>query len=143
MGLDASGDILTELGRLGRRAWRERADFGEGHEAGVGPPPPCAGLRLPEATPSCRLQALTLEAPVPHPLGDAHAIGDSPPMCQRLGHCLDVEQEPVVEGRWDGVHLQGRAEPGWGGVCAGPRAGCCGGGGGAGSVEEDRENVPM
>lgn len=100
----------------GGTSGRSRADgaggltaFVEGDEAGVGQSPPVGqgGLRLPEAAPSCHLQALTLEAPVPHPLGDALPIGDSSPTRQGLGHGLEVEQEPVVEGRWDGVHLQG------------------------------------
>lgn len=94
-------------------------------------------LGQPKAAHSCHLQALTLEAPVPHPLRDSLPIGDRSPMCQSLRHCLDIEQEPVVEGCWDDIHLQGRTEPGWGGTCEG-RSGRCGeGDGGAGSREEE------
>lgn len=57
---------------------------------------------------SRHLQALTLEASVPHPLSDALPVGDGSPMGQSLCHRLDEEQEPVVEGRRDGVHLPGQ-----------------------------------
>lgn len=67
----------------------------------------------------CHLQPLTLEASVPHPLSDGLPIRDSSPTCQSLCHCLYIEQEPIVEGCWDGVHLQERAELGWGGMYEG------------------------
>lgn len=35
-----------------------------------------------------------------------------------------------MEGRWDGVHLQGQAELGWGGMYEGHRVGRCGVGNG-------------
>lgn len=97
----------------------------------------------PRAAHFCHLQALTLETSVPHPLSDALPIGDSSPMCQSLCHCLDKEQEPVVEGRWDGIHLQGPAQPSWGRIRERYRLGCCGEDmGGAGSLEEDGRKHP-
>lgn len=55
---------------------------------------------------SCCLHALTWEASVPHPLSDVFPVGDGSPMCQSLCHCLNVEQETIVEGGWDDVLLQ-------------------------------------
>lgn len=98
-------------------------------------------LGHPKAAHSCHLQALTLETSVPHPLSDALPIGDSSPMSQSLCHCLDIEQEPIVEGCWDGVHLQGQAELGWVGCMKGIARGAVGEEmGGTGSLEIMGEN---
>lgn len=102
----------------------------------------CSGC--PKVDCPCHLQPLTLEAPVPHPLSDGLPISEGSPMCQSLCHCLDVEQEPIVEGRWDGVHLQEQGGLAGVGSTKGAQWGYPGWGdlGGAGTLGGDGRNHP-
>lgn len=82
-----------------------------------------------------------MEAPVPHPLGDALPVGDGSPVGQGLCRRLDEEQEPIVEGRGDGVHLRGQQSlAGW--DVEGTQWVLGGGTGSAGSWEGDGRKHP-